>query len=195
MASINEVTLLGNLGANPELRFTQAGTAVCTLRVATSRTYTKDGDKYEAVQWHSVVVWGQSAEWVADNKRRGDQVLIKGHLQTRSWEHTDKDGAVSVRYATEVVARAWDPFGGVIATYGEKSRGNRPPPPTDDDAPGAKSTGQRSTGGFTLGARRSGAPGTVGGPKTLGPPPADESPPLSDDDYVPRNESDNDIPF
>ena len=109
MASINDVTILGNLGADPELRFTANGTAVATLSIATSRSFKREGsdEREEVVQWHHVVVWGQSAEWVADNKRKGDQVLIRGHLQTRSYEHADKEtGKVEVRYATEVVARA-----------------------------------------------------------------------------------------
>lgn len=192
MASINDVTLLGNLGADPELRFTQNGTAVATLSVATSRSFKREGsDEYEeVVQWHRVVVWAKAAEWVADNKRKGDQVLIKGHLQTRSYEHKDeKTGEVSMRYATEVVARAWDSFGGVFALYGEKPRaGQKHPTPTDADAPRAKSLQRNS-----YVAKNTGAPGTVGGPKTTG------APSFTGDDYIPTNPNpgpgDDEIPF
>jgi single-strand DNA-binding protein len=199
MASINDVTILGNLGSNPELRFTQSGTAVCTLSVATSRKYkNRDGDEVETVQWHRVIVWGPSAEWVTDNKRRGDQVLVRGHLQTRSYEHTDKDGNVSVRYATEIVARLWDPFGGIYGLYGEKPRGNRPPPPTDDDAPGKPTSRDKGEGRrLSFGAKKTGVPGTVGGPKTLGPPPDDGAPAPGDADFDGHfaQGGDDDIPF
>lgn len=190
MASINDVTLLGNLGADPELRFTQNGTAVATLSVATSRSFKREGsdEREEVVQWHRVVVWAQGAEWVADNKRKGDQVLIKGHLQTRSYEHKDeKTGEVTMRYATEVVARAWDSFGGVFALYGEKPRaGQKHPTPTDGDAPrsGGANLHRKS---YT--AKNTGAPGTVGGKSNAG------ELSFSGDDYIPTDPGNDDIPF
>lgn len=191
MASINDVTILGNLGSDPELRFTQNGTAVCTLSIATSRSFKREGsdEREEVVQWHRVIVWGQSAEWVHDNKRKGDQILVRGHLQTRSYEHTDKDtGKVEVRYATEVVARSWDSYGGVYALYGEKPRaGQKHPTPTDEDAPVGKAVRRNA---YT--ARNTGAPGTVGGPKTTGAPSFHDH---SEDVFVPSEPGDDGIPF
>jgi single-strand DNA-binding protein len=181
--SINEVTILGNLGHDPELRFTQQGTAVATLSIATTKQWTdKDtNEKKEHTEWHRVIVWGKSAEWVADNKRKGDQMLVKGHLQTRSYE-AEVNGAPHVKYTTEIVARSWDPFGGCFALYGEKPRPNRTPTPTDADAPGAR--GQAPRGG----GARTPAPGTVGGRRTVGAP-------EPSDDYIPADPGDDDIPF
>lgn len=124
MASINEVRIMGNLGQDPELRFTEGGTAVCTLSIATSKTYTKNGEKREQTEWHRVVVWGKSAESVADHKRKGDQVHVSGYLQTR--KYTDKDGVE--RYTTEIVAGQWE-WGGVLFTG--KAPSNRAPHPAE----------------------------------------------------------------
>jgi single-strand DNA-binding protein len=183
MASINDVTILGNLGADPELRFTNNGTAVATLSIATSRRW-KDRDsdeEREVTEWHRVIVWGKSAEWVADNKRKGDQMLVKGHLQTRSYE-VEINGAPSVRYTTEVVARSWDPFGGCFALYGEKPRPNRTPTPTDADAPGARARTVDGKPSF-----RGQPDGTVGGRQTVGPPSTHPT-----DEYVPVGPGEDD---
>lgn len=101
MASLNEVRIMGNLGADPELRYTASGTAVCTLSIATTRQWTdKNDERHEETEWHRVVVWAGQAESVHKHKRKGDQLIICGRLQTREWE--DKDGAK--RYSTEIVA-------------------------------------------------------------------------------------------
>lgn len=180
MSSINLVVLLGNIGADPELRYTQNGTAVATMRMATTKKWTdKDNNACEKTEWHTVVAWAKQAEWLIDNKRKGDQVLVFGYLQTRSWEDPkllDPDGKPFKRYATEVVATAWDRFGGIIGTYGEKPRNpNAGPKHTDSDHPGAPN-------------KRKPPPGTVGGEKTLGPPP-------HEGDYIPADPGDDDIPF
>ncbi|MBK6847149.1 MAG: single-stranded DNA-binding protein [Proteobacteria bacterium] len=102
MAGINKVILIGNLGADPELRFTAGGQAVADLRLATSRRWRgKDGSTQEDTQWHRVVVWGKQAEQCKEFLSKGRQVYIEGRLQTRSWE--DRDG--NKRYTTEVVAQ------------------------------------------------------------------------------------------
>jgi single-strand DNA-binding protein len=128
MASINEVRIMGNLGQDPEVRFTQNGTAVCTLSVATSKAWTdeKTKEKRETTEWHRVVVWGAAAETVAKHKRKGDQVHVAGYLQTR--KYTDDAGVE--RYSTEVVAGQWQ-WGGVLFTG--KAPSNRPGHPADDE--------------------------------------------------------------
>lgn len=90
---MNNVTLVGNLGADPELRETGSGKSVTSFRIATSEY----GDKTE---WHSIVVWGNQAESCAQYLSKGSKVAVNGRLQTRQWE--DKDG--NTRYTTEIVA-------------------------------------------------------------------------------------------
>ncbi len=102
MASVNKVILLGNLGADPELRYTQSGSAVCTLRLATNERWKdKDGQPQERTEWHSVVVFGRQAENCEKYLKKGRSAYIEGRLQTRDWE--DKDG--NKRYTTEIVAQ------------------------------------------------------------------------------------------
>jgi single-strand DNA-binding protein len=96
---INRVTLLGNLGADPELRQTQGG-AVLNLRLATTETWIdKDKEKRERTDWHSVTLWGKRGEALAAILRKGSQLLVEGRLSTSSYE---KDG--QKRYKTEIVA-------------------------------------------------------------------------------------------
>tara|TARA_Y100000310_G_scaffold344772_1_gene459380 strand:+ start:3391 stop:3879 length:489 start_codon:yes stop_codon:yes gene_type:complete len=98
---MNKVILCGHLGADPELRSTTSGTAVCNLRIATnSRIKGPDGEWTDHTEWHSVVVWQAQAETCAKYLSKGRQVLIDGRLQTRPW--TDRDG--NERQKTEVVA-------------------------------------------------------------------------------------------
>lgn len=100
-ASINKVILIGNLGADPDSRFTSGGQAVTELRVATSEAWTgKDGQKQERTEWHRVVVWGKQAESCGKYLAKGRSVYIEGKIQTRSFD--DKDG--NKRYITEIVA-------------------------------------------------------------------------------------------
>lgn len=102
MASLNRVTIMGNLGQDPELRYTQSQVPVCTLRVATTDyRMGADGQRQELTEWHSVVVWQKQAENCCKYLAKGRQVLVEGRLQTRSWE--DKGG--QKRYTTEIVAQ------------------------------------------------------------------------------------------
>ena len=102
MASLNNVQILGNLGHDIDLGYTQAGKAACTLRVAThERWKDREGDTREHTEWHSVAVFGPQAEHCARYLHKGSQVLIEGRLRTREWE----DEAGNKRYTTEVVAR------------------------------------------------------------------------------------------
>jgi single-strand DNA-binding protein len=98
---MNRVMLLGNLGADPELRYTQAGMAVLSIRMATTETYVdKNKERQERTEWHTVVVWGARAEALAKILVKGSSVLVEGGLRTQSYE---KDG--QKRYKTEVHAR------------------------------------------------------------------------------------------
>jgi len=98
---INRVTLVGNLGQDPELKTTPSGQNVCQLRVATTETYKdRDGQKQEATEWHTVVVWGNQAEACGRHLAKGRQVYVEGKIKTRKW--TDKEG--KERFTTEVVA-------------------------------------------------------------------------------------------
>ena len=99
---VNKVILIGNLGQDPELRYTGSGTAVCNLRVATNESYKdQDGQFVEKTEWHSVVTWSRLAEICGEYLKKGSRVYFEGSLQTRSWE--DRDG--NTRYTTEIKAR------------------------------------------------------------------------------------------
>ena len=101
MAGLNKVMLIGNLGADPELRFTQNGTAVANFRIACSRSFTnRDGQRTEQTEWVTIVAWRGLAENVGQYLSKGRSVYVEGRLQTRQWE--DRDG--NNRYTTEVVA-------------------------------------------------------------------------------------------
>ncbi|MCI0422481.1 MAG: single-stranded DNA-binding protein, partial [Acidobacteria bacterium] len=99
--SVNQVTLVGRLGKDPELKYTQGGDAVANFSVATDETWKdKSGEKQQRTEWHNIVAWKKLAEICGQYLRKGSQVLIQGRLQTRKWE--DKDG--NTRYTTEIVA-------------------------------------------------------------------------------------------
>lgn len=101
MPGLNKVMLIGNLGADPEMRFTASGTAVANFRIACSRTFTnRDGERQEVTEWVSIVAWQRLAELVGQYLSKGRQVYVEGRLQTRQWE--DREG--NTRYTTEVVA-------------------------------------------------------------------------------------------
>ena len=98
---VNKVILIGNLGADPEVRYTQNGTAVANFRVATTETWKKEGEREEQTEWHRVVTFGRLAEICGEYLSKGSKVYIEGRIQTRKWE--DRDG--NPRYTTEIVAR------------------------------------------------------------------------------------------
>jgi len=101
MSGVNKVILVGHLGNDPEIRYTQGGTPVGNFRLATTeRWMNKNGERGERTEWHRVVVWGKLAEICSEYLSKGKQVYIEGRLQTRQWQ--DKDG--NSRYTTEVTA-------------------------------------------------------------------------------------------
>jgi single-strand DNA-binding protein len=100
MASLNKVMLIGNLGKDPEVRYTAAGTAVASFSVATSEKFkNKSGELEEKTEWHNVTLWARLAEIAGEYLAKGKTVYIEGRLQTRKWQ--DKDGRD--RYTTEIV--------------------------------------------------------------------------------------------
>jgi len=132
---INKVILIGNLGADPELRFTQSGTPVATFNVATTERWKdKDGNQQEQTEWHRIVAWRRLAEICGEYLNKGSRVYIEGKLQTRKWQ--DQNG--NDRYTTEIVAREMKmltPRGeGGGGSYG--GSGNYDPGPAAGGPPG-----------------------------------------------------------
>lgn len=148
MGSVNKVILVGNLGADPELKYTPSSRPLCNLRIATTEVYKdKSGQRQEKTEWHRVTVWGDTAENCNKYLSKGRSVYVEGRLQTRSY---DKDG--QKHYATDIVADkvVFLGGGGGGAGAGEGRRsgapgGSRdsgpadevdgPPPGGDDDIP------------------------------------------------------------
>jgi single-strand DNA-binding protein len=145
MGSVNKVILVGNLGRDAELRYTPGGAAVATLNMATTEVWNdKAGQRQEKTEWHRVVLWGKSAESLAEYLTKGKQIYVEGRLQTRQWD--DKDG--NKRYTTEIrgdriVLLGGGGGGGRGASMdrGGDSMGGHAPGPdaseplTDDDIP------------------------------------------------------------
>ncbi|MBF0414926.1 MAG: single-stranded DNA-binding protein [Magnetococcales bacterium] len=150
--SLNRVQLIGNLGADPEIRATQDGKTVASMSIATSDTWNDmQGQKQEKTEWHRVVVFGRLAEVVQQYLRKGSQIFIEGKLQTRKW--TDKQGME--RYTTEVVLGN---FGSQMIMLGGGGRGQgsyansggMPPPDANDYGPVAQ--GYNPAAGFDQGS-------------------------------------------
>ena len=126
---INKVILVGNLGQDPEVRYTPAGSAITNISIATSESYKdKQGQQQEKTEWHKIVFFGKLAEIAGEYLRKGSQVYVEGKLQTRKWQ--DKQG--QDRYTTEVVV---DSFNGVMQMLGGRADGG-----------GVASMGNQSTG-------------------------------------------------
>ena len=142
MASVNKAILVGNVGRDPEVRYSPSGTAVCNLTLATTKKWKdKDGEAKEETEWHRVVLYQRLAEVAGVYVKKGKQIYIEGSLKTRKW--TDKDGVD--KYTTEIVADQMQLLGGreepeKPKTHAEMKRGNSAPPPKkgrfdDDDVP------------------------------------------------------------
>ena len=135
MAGFNRVILIGNLGSDPEMRYTASGTAVAKFSVATSRKFTgKDGQKQEKTEWHRIVAWGKLAEICGQYLGKGKQVMIEGRIEYGSYE---KDGVK--HYTTDIVAENMT----MLGTPGGRGQDREPEPPfgappggpLDDDIP------------------------------------------------------------
>lgn len=146
MAGVNKVILIGNLGRDPELRYTQSGQAVGNFTLATTENWTdKSGEKAERTEWHRIVTWGKLAEMCAQYLTKGRTVYIEGRLQTREWE--DRDG--HKRQTTEINAATVQFLGGPRGEGGGPRSGSSGNdggpmgdpggssggPPPDDDIP------------------------------------------------------------
>ena len=130
MASLNKVMLIGNLGKDPEVRYTASGTAVASFSMATTdRIKNKNGEYEDRTEWHNIVLWQKQAEIAKEYLTKGKTVYIEGRLQTRKWQ--DRDG--KDRWTTEIV-------GDRMQMLGPKGEGgNRPPARQDESFPGAPS--------------------------------------------------------
>jgi single-strand DNA-binding protein len=131
--SLNKVQLIGNAGADPEVRTTPAGRTVANIRIATSETWSdQNGEKQDRTEWHRVVVFGKPAEIVQQYLRKGSKVYVEGQLQTREWQ--DQTG--QKRYTTEVVVSG---FGSqIILLDGRTGGGNIPPMAGDPSQYGSR---------------------------------------------------------
>lgn len=107
---INKVILVGNLGADPETRYTASGAAITSIRIATSESWRdkQTGEQQERTEWHSITFFGRLAEIAGEYLRKGSQVYVEGRLQTDKWQ--DKDG--NDRYTTKVIANEMQMLGG-----------------------------------------------------------------------------------
>jgi single-strand DNA-binding protein len=156
---INKVILVGNLGADPETRYTPSGSAVTNLRVATTESWKdrQSGEQVEKTEWHRVVMFDRLAEIAAEYLRKGSQVYIEGQLQTRKWQ--DQSG--QDRYTTEIRAREMQMLGG---------------------RPGAGAPAQGGYGGgqsgYGQGGGQGGDPGGGGKPQGGGEPTLDDDIPF-----------------
>ena len=139
--SVNIAILVGNLGKDPEVRFTQNGRAVANFSIATSEVWTgQDGNRQERTEWHNIVVWGKQAESCGQYLSKGRQVFVQGNIRSRSYE--DKTG--NTRYITEIVAQRVQFLGGAGGArtsqetpdqgFGDTSSTFQSPP-IDDDIP------------------------------------------------------------
>jgi single-strand DNA-binding protein len=125
MAGVNKVIIVGHLGADPEVRYTQSGQAVASFNVATSETFNdKNGERQERTEWHRIVAWAKLAELCGEYLKKGRQVYLEGRLQTRQWD--DKDG--NKRYTTEIVAQNVQFLGGRGDNAGGGARDEAPAP-------------------------------------------------------------------
>lgn len=141
--SLNKVMLIGNLGKDPELRFTPSGRAVAKFSLATSEQWTTpEGQRQDRTEWHNIVVWGKQAETCGQYLSKGRQVFIEGSVRSRQYD--DKEG--QKRYITEIVAQRVQFLGGGRGDGAGAGRGapggggggddvGPPPMPEDDDIP------------------------------------------------------------
>jgi len=131
---VNKAIVVGNLGSDPEVRFTPSGQAVANFRIATNESWTdKSGQKQERTEWHRIVVWGKLGELCGEYLAKGRQAYVEGRLQTREWN--DKEGKKN--YTTEIVAQNVVFLGGRDGASAGAGRGKArgaeedfgPPPP------------------------------------------------------------------
>lgn len=130
MASVNKAILIGNLGKDPELRFTPSGTAVCTFSIATTDKWRdkQTNELKEQTDWHNIVLWGKQAEVAKQYLQKGSPVYIEGSIRTHSYD--DKDGVK--KWRTEIIGQRLQFLG---RRTSESAEGEAAPPPDSDVAP------------------------------------------------------------
>jgi single-strand DNA-binding protein len=130
MNSLNRVQLIGNMGAEPEMRRLENGVAVARLRIATSETYKdREGKEQTVTEWHTVVAWRGLAEVIEKYVHKGDRIFIEGRLTTRSWQGDNNE----TKYATEIKADNMIMLGS--RRDGAPANGSRSPMPSEEDMP------------------------------------------------------------
>lgn len=140
-ASVNKAIIVGNLGADPELRYTNGGKAVAELRIATTNQWTgADGQKQEQTEWHRVVAWGPLGENAAKYLKKGRQAYVEGRIQTRTYD--DKEGVK--RYITEIVANEIKFLGTAGGDQGD-SRESQPRGERTQKPAGNQNTGRKQS--------------------------------------------------
>lgn len=154
MASVNKVIIIGNLGRDPEVRYTPSGSAVCNVSLATTRNWKSrdSGDKVEETEWHRVVFYDRLAEIAGEYLKKGRPVYVEGRLKTRKWQ--DKEGRDT--YTTEIIAEQMQLLGGREGGMGggapdEGGYASREPearPATAPRAPAPRPAPQKSATGF-----------------------------------------------
>jgi len=133
MASVNKVILVGNLGRDPELRYTPGGQAVANFTLATNERFqNKEGERQERTEWHRIVTWGRTAELCAQYLAKGRSVYLEGRLQTREWEN--KEG--HKQRTTEIVANTVQFLGGRGGGGADGPGGGSEPPSSGSSGPG-----------------------------------------------------------
>ncbi|HEV2681363.1 MAG TPA: single-stranded DNA-binding protein [Rhodanobacter sp.] len=158
---INKVILVGNLGNDPEVRYTTSGTAIASLSIATSESWTdkQSGEKQERTEWHRVKMFGKLAEIAGEYLKKGRQVYIEGSLRTD--KYTDKSGVE--KYSTDIIASDMQMLGGVGGAEGGGGSPRERP----------QGGGQRQQGGGNYGGQSRGGSSEQGSQQRQAPPPAD----------------------
>ena len=167
MASVNKVILIGNLGRDPEVRYTPSGSAVCNVNLVTTRSWKskESGEKVEETEWHRIVFYDRLAEIAGEYLKKGRSIYVEGRLKTRKW--TDKDGAE--KYTTEVIAQEMNMLGsregmggaagggadeesggggGGGAEYSERSAPQRPAPASRPQGQAPRAPSKPASTGF-----------------------------------------------
>jgi single-strand DNA-binding protein len=145
---VNRVILVGNLGKDPEVRYTSGGQAVANLRIATSRSWTdkQSGQRKEETEWHDVEVWGKQAEQCGEYLSKGRQVYVEGRLKTDKWQDkTTNQERSKVKVVAETVRFLGGKGGGAGPAGAGGGGGGRPP--SDDMPPGDLDDGSHGGGG------------------------------------------------
>lgn len=185
MAGVNKAIIVGNLGRDPELRYTQGGQPVCNLAVATSRRYTNNrtNELVEETEWHRIVVWGKQAEHCNNYLVKGRQVYVEGRLRTSSYEREGQR-----HYSTEVVAET------VQFLSGGNGRGGGGGGGQGGGGQGGGGRGNYGGGGQGGGGYGGGGQGGQGGGNQGGGGQPEGGAPY-ENAYMPSDPGDDDIPF